>query len=367
MPVFIPNHIQQLKPYRAGKPIAELRRERKLKKIIKLASNENPLGPSPKAMQAVRRALRECHRYPDPGAYELTTALAKKYGRRPQEIFCAAGIDSIIGSVITAFSQEGDEVLTSEGTFIGVYVNTTKLGRRLVAVKQRDYRFDLDAIARAVTPQTRIIILANPNNPTGTYFSRQEFEHFMDLVPDHILVLLDEAYFEYASHTARDYPNGLKFDFDNLVTARTFSKIYGLAGLRLGFACGPEDSIRELSKVKLPFEPSSVASAAGIAALKDKAFLRRTLELNSVSLTMMRKRFDEIQLPSVVGSVSNFLMIPLRDAAMVARFTESCLASGLIIRPLGSFGFDHAIRINSGTLAETRFALKIIEKIWQTI
>jgi len=365
MPVLIPDHIRKLVPYRAGKPMSELKREQGLKKIVKLASNENPIGPSSKAMQAVRKALRQSHRYPDPSAHELVLALAKRHKRPPEEIFCGSGIDSIIGSLITAFSKEGDEVLTSEGTFIGFFVNTNKLGRKLMKVPLQNYHFDLAGIQRAITPLTRMIILANPNNPTGTYFSRQAFENFMRVIPERILVFLDEAYFEYAQ-TIPDYPNGFLLSHDNLLVARTFSKCYGLAGLRVAFCCGPRHFIRELYKVKLAFEPNNLATAAAIGALKDESFLKHTLKLNRVSLEVMRAFFDRLHLP-YIESVANFLLLLFPDEVRADHFVKGCLSSGLIVRPLGSFGIPHGVRINSGTMAETRFALKVIEKVYQTL
>ena len=221
----IPEFVKNLRPYRAGKPIEELAREKNLKRIVKLASNENPLGPSPKALKAIIEALPTLHRYTDPLSHDLVHAIAAKFSVQPNHVVCGHGTDSLIAYIVNAFTEEDDEILTSEGTFIGLYVNAQKFGRKVRRIPMKHYGYDLTAISKALTERTRMIYLANPNNPTGTMFGRTEFEAFMARIPDDIMVILDEAYTTYASENP-DYPNGVRYDYENMVVTRTLSKAY---------------------------------------------------------------------------------------------------------------------------------------------
>ncbi len=286
----IPSHIQELKPYKAGKPIEELMREKKIEKVVKLASNENPLGPSPKAIEAIKNHLNDVNRYPNPSSYQLVKAIAEKFEIEPEQTICSDGSDSLIQYIIMAFSKEGDELLSSEGTFIGWYVNVDKLGRKSKLLPLNDFHFDLERMLESISGKTKIIYLANPNNPTGTIFTKMEFENFINKVPEDILVILDEAYTIY-SQTNPDYPNGLEYKNKNLIILRTLSKSYGLAGLRIGFAIGSPYLIKELYKVRLPFEPNILAQVAAIASLSDDDFIYKTVETNRESLRMMEKKF----------------------------------------------------------------------------
>ncbi len=358
----IPEHIRNLQPYKAGKPIEELAREKGIKKIVKLASNENPLGPSPKAIEEIKKHINELHRYTNPSAYKLVNAIAARYGKQPGQIVTGSGSDSLLQYLITAFSDEDDEFITSEGTFIGWYVNANKYGRKSKLVPLKNYHFDLDAIAESVNNKTKIIYLANPNNPTGTMFTKTEFEKFMERIPDRVLVVLDEAYTVYAESNPR-YPNGLSYDLDNLLVLRTLSKAYGLAGIRIGFAFGKEYLIREMYKVKLPFEPNQLAQDAAIAALQDDEFLNRTIELNKESLNLMQKSFDDLGI-DYVPSAANFFLLLFPDEEFTTKFNEECLNRGLILRHVNTFGIPNGIRINSGTLEETEFALNVLTEVY---
>jgi histidinol-phosphate aminotransferase len=358
----IPEHIQKLRPYKAGKPIEELTREKGIKKVVKLASNENPLGPSPKAVEEIKKHLNELHRYTNPSAYKLVNAIAAKYNKQPGQIVTGSGSDSLIQYLITAFSEEEDELITSEGTFIGWYVNVNKYGRKSVLVPLKDYHFDLDKIIEAINDKTKIIYLANPNNPTGTMFTRNEFESFMKKVPDRILVVLDEAYTVYAESNS-EYPNGLSYDMDNLLVLRTLSKAYGLAGIRIGFAYGKEYLIREMYKVKLPFEPNQLAQDAAIAALEDDDFLKMTVHLNRQSLEQFENKFKELGIKYIPTS-ANFYLILFPDEEFTSAFNNECLNRGLILRHVNTFGIPNGIRINSGTQEETEFALQVLEEVY---
>jgi len=363
--VDVPKYIRALKAYVAGKPINELAREKNLKKIVKLASNENPLGPSPKALLALENILSESHRYVDPSSHRLVQAIATKYGKDQSEIVCGHGTDSILAYIVNAFTDHNDEVLTSEGTFIGIYVNVLKFGRKLVKVPLKTYGYDLDAIASVITEKTKLIYLANPNNPTGTMFSKAEFEKFMSHVPDSILVILDEAYTVYAEENS-DYPNGFEYDYQNLIVTRTFSKAYGLAGLRVGFAIAPAAVIKEIYKVKLPFEPNYPAQIAAEAALDDDDFLRKTVDTNSKSLATLKTCFNRLGIKQI-PTAANFIMILFPSEQFATAFNEQCLEHGLIVRHVKSFGIPEAIRINSGTETETEFAVSVIERVYQAL
>ena len=363
--ITIPKHALTLKPYQAGKSISELAREKKLSRIVKLASNENPLGPSPKAVSAVRQATAELHRYGDPRSTELVAAIAERFGRNPSQIVCAHGTDALLGYIINAFTSEQDEVLTSEGSFIGIYVNTNKLARKLRLVPLKKYAFDLDALAGSISADTRIVYLANPNNPTGTMFTADRFEAFMMQVPQQVLVILDEAYDAYASEHD-GYPDGLRYHYENMIVARSLSKVYGLAGLRIGFAVGPEHLIDELYKVKLPFEPNRLAQVAAMAALSDDEFLQRTLETNRRSLAWLTACFDNLHIRHI-KTAANFVLMLLPTEEHAGRFFERCLDHGLIVRPTKPFGIANGIRISSGTDDETAFAVNVIEQVWADI
>ncbi len=357
----IPKYVEDLNSYKAGKPIDELFREYGLKKIVKLASNENPLGPSPEAVKAIKEHITEIHRYTNPAAFDLVNAIAKKINKLPEQIVTGSGSDSLLQYIVTAFSKEGDELLTSEGSFIGWYVNVNKNGRISKQVEQTDYGFDLDNIADSITEKTKIIYLANPNNPTGTIFTKQDFENFLPKIPENILIVLDEAYTVYAESNP-DYPNGLEYNNKNLIVLRTLSKAYGLAGIRVGFAVGDKDLIKILYKVKLPFEPNSLAQVAAIAAINDDDFLRRTIELNDKSLNGFKLKFDELSIKYLPSS-ANFLLMLFPDEKYAVKFNEECLKRGLILRHVKSFGIPNGIRINSGTDDETEFAMDVITQV----
>jgi histidinol-phosphate aminotransferase len=357
----IPDHIRHLKPYIPGKPLEELVREKNIDKVVKLASNENPLGASPKAIEAIKNHLNDLHRYPNPSSYRLVNKISEKYNKKPDQIICSDGSDSLIQYMVAAFSSGEDELLSSDGTFIGWYVNVNKFGRNSVLVPLKDYYFDLEKISQNITEKTKIIYLANPNNPTGTIFTKKEFENFMSKVPETVLVILDEAYTIY-SDSNPNYPNGLEYEFDNLLVLRTLSKSFGLAGLRIGFAIGPQNLVKELYKVRLPFEPNILAQEAAIAALDDDDFIYKTDEMNRKSLNMMQQKFDELKIKYIPTS-ANFYLLLFEDENYAKDFNNECLNRGLILRYLNSFGIENGIRINSGTEEETEFAINIISEV----
>lgn len=345
----VPPYIETLEAYKAGKPISELQRELGITNIIKLASNENPLGPSPRAIEAMKTHFHTLHLYPN-GGLDLREALAQRFTLKVGNVIAGSGSEGIMSNVIRAFLFNNEEVLTSEGTFVGLYVLARARGVKLVLVPQKHYRFDLEGIAAAINPHTKIIYLANPNNPTGTIFTKAEFDIFMKKVPNHVLIILDEAYFEYAKSNP-EYPDSMQYRYDNVITLRTFSKIYGLAGIRIGYGFARELIIANLLKVKLPFEPSSLAQAAGIGALDDHEFTERSLEMNARGKAFLIPALRKLGL-TLVPTEANFVMVPLANEATVNQVYNELLKLGVIIRPLRAFGLPHCIRITIGTKEE---------------
>src|SRR5580700_716369 len=355
----VPPYIESLRPYEAGRGIEEVQREYGLTRVSKLASNENPLGASPTAIEAMKRSLDGLNLYPS-GGLDLRRVLAEKFDLKIENVIAGSGSEGIMSNIIRAFLCDEDEVLTTEAAFLGFTILARSRGVRYRTVPYRDWCYDLPALAAAITDKTKIIYLANPNNPTGTIFSRHEFDEFYRLVPERVLVILDEAYFEYARENPR-YPDSLHYRYDNVITLRTFSKIYGLAGIRVGFGFAHEELIANLLKVKLPFEPSTLAQAAGIGALADQEFLHRSLELNARGLRLFTDAFRSMGL-EVVPSCANFVMLALPDAAPARDLTEALLREGVIVRPLAAFGLPQCIRVSTGTDQENARCIEAVER-----
>jgi histidinol-phosphate aminotransferase len=345
--LLIPRHIRELQPYVAGKTLQEVIRDYNPSRISKLASNENRLGASPLAIEAAKASFTSIMNYPDPTAGELRDRIASKLNVKRENVIAASGSEGVMSLVMRAFFHDHEEALTAAATFIGFVVLVNARGVRLRSVPlTHDYRFDLPALADAITPETKIIYLANPNNPTGTYFSRAEFEAFMTRVPSHVLVLLDEAYVEY-TEGIDDFPDSLQYRLDNVITLRTFSKAYGLAGLRVGYGVGQEDLIANLIKVKLPFEPSSPAQAAALAAIDDEEFLAESLEIVRAG---KQRLYDFLDHNSIryVKSVANSVMIIFDTEQLAIDYTEMMLRNGVVLRRLPAFGLPNCVRITIG-------------------
>ncbi len=295
-----------------------------------MASNENPLGASPRALEAISRNLGALNQYPN-GGLDLRERLAREFDLKVENVIAGSGSDSIMSGIIRAFLCDDDEVLTTDAAFIGFQVLARSRGVAYRTVPYRDWHYDLKALAAAITDKTKIIYLANPNNPTGTIFSKHDFDAFYRHVPERVLIILDEAYFEYAKDNPR-YPDSMHYRYDNVITLRTFSKIYGLAGLRVGYGFAHEELIANLLKVKLPFEPSGLAQVAAIAALDDKEFVHRALELNARGLRTIGDSLREMGF-DVIPSHANFVMVPLENAAAAQDLTQALLQKGVIVRP----------------------------------
>ena len=356
----VPPYIEHLQPYEPGRSAEEVKRKYGLSRVAKLSSNENPLGPSPLASAALSRHLRNLNRYPN-GGLDLRVRLAEEFDVKLANVIAGSGSDGIMSNIIRTFLCDEDEVLTTEAAFAGFQVLARSRGVAYRTVPYRDWHYDLRALAAAIGEKTKIVYLANPNNPTGTIFSRQEFEEFYRHVPERVLIILDEAYFGYAQDNPR-YPDSMHYRYDNVITLRTFSKIYGLAGLRIGYGFAHEDLIANLLKVKLAFEPTALAQAAGIAALADREFVHRSLELNARSLRLLTTSLRQMGF-EVIPSHANFVMIPLADASNAGRLVEQLLRRGIIVRPLAGFGLPHCIRVSTGTDEENHMFLDAMDQI----
>jgi histidinol-phosphate aminotransferase len=356
----VPPYIESLRPYEPGRSIDEVKRLYHLDKVAKLASNENPLGPSPMALEAIRAHASSINYYPN-GGLDLRERLAQEFDLKVSNVIAGSGSDGIMSNIIRAFLCDDDEVLTTDAAFIGFQVLARSRGVAYRTVPYRNWHYDLEALAAAINDRTKIIYLANPNNPTGTIFSRQEFDAFYKHVPERVLIILDEAYFEYAQGNPR-YPDSMHYRYDNVITLRTFSKIYGLAGMRVGYGFAHEELIANLLKVKLTFEPSSLAQVAGIAALDDREFVHRSLELNARGLRFLTENLRKMGL-EVVPSEANFVMVPLDTPESAKWLTEELLRRGVIVRPLGAFGLPHAIRISTGTDEENHMLIGALDQL----
>ncbi len=360
----VPSNIASLRPYEAGRNIEEVQRAYGLSKVTKLASNENPLGPSPRALEAMLRPMSRLNLYPT-GGRELRERLAAAFELKPENVIAGSGSEGIMSNIIRTFLGDDDEVLTTEGAFIGFQVLAKSRGVAYRTVPYRDWAYDLPALADAITGRTKIIYLANPNNPTGTIFTRAEFDAFYAHVPERVLIILDEAYFEYAKDNPR-YPDSMHYRYDNVITLRTFSKAYGLAGVRIGYGFAHEELIANLLKVKLPFEPGAIAEAAGLGALDDREFLHRTLELNFRGMRKVNEGLRSLGVP-FVPSNANFVMTLWETEAEALRVTEDLLREGMIVRPLKGFGIPRAVRVTIGTESENTAFLDAMEKVTASV
>lgn len=347
----IPPEIESLEPYKPGKPLEELERELGIKGAVKLASNENPLGPSPKAMEAVRAAAANLHRYPDGAGFELRSALARRFGLRLEQTCLGNGSDEIIEFLARAFIRPGQEALAAAPSFLMYSKLVQVAGGRLREVPLKDFRIDLPAMLAAITPQTRLVFINNPDNPAGTALSHDELAGFLDQVPEGVLVVLDEAYIDFVSDP--QVADGVDF-LDHptpVVVMRTFSKSAGLAGLRIGYALGPEEVIAAFDRVRQPFNTSIPAQAGALAALEDREFLERTRSLVREGLQTFYRCFDGLGLP-YVPSQANFVLV--RIGPQAKEVCDALLQRGVIVRYMGSYQLPEYLRISVGLPEENQ-------------
>jgi histidinol-phosphate aminotransferase len=344
----IPDYIRGLPVYVPGRPIEEVERELKIH-AVKLASNENPLGPSPRAVEAAKLALENANRYPDGGSHLLREMLAARMGLAAEEIFVGLGSSEIIDLASRVILRAGLQGLTSHGSYAPFSVAIRASGAELVLVPQKHFAFDLEAMAKAITPKTGVIYLANPNNPTGTAFGLAALEDFLGRVPECVLVVLDEAYVHYAPSLNRRKSEEIFRKRKNLLILRTFSKVYGLAGMRIGFAIGRPELHSAMNKLKTPFNTSGVAQAAALAAIDDREHVTRCIETNASERKRLSDGLTQLGLRPV-PSETNFIFMEVGQEAK--EICDDLLHLGVIVRPLGWMGFPEAIRISVGTAEE---------------
>jgi len=355
----VPDYIHRINAYVPGRPIEEVERELKIR-AVKLASNENPLGPSPRAIEAAREALGGVNRYPDGGGHYLREALAGLHGVRLENVILGLGSSELIDLSARMMVRPGDEGLTSLGSFPLFYIAIQATGGQLVTVPLKDHAFDLDAIARAITPRTSFVILANPNNPTGTMFTADEFDSFLARVPEDVLVVLDEAYCDYVQHPGYTRSIARVRDGANVLVLRTFSKVHGLAGMRIGYGIGPAALLKEMDKVRTPFNTTSIAQAAALAAMGDVEHTRRSVESNRAGMLQLTAGLDKID-AKFVPSFGNFIYIEAGiRASEVGRELEKL---GVIVRPLDWMGMPDGLRVTVGTADENEKFLAAYEKV----
>ena len=356
-----PDYIRTIAPYQGGKPIAELAREMGLNEtdIIKLASNENPLGISPKAQMAIDEAVHDVARYPDGNSFELRKSVSEKFGVTHNQIVFGNGSNDILELAARAFLHAGCEAIYSQHAFAVYPLVTQAVGATGVVVPAKNYAHDLDGFLAAITPRTKLIFIANPNNPTGTLINKDALRAFFKAVPSNILIVLDEAYDEYLSAQNKSEAINWLGEFDHLIISRTFSKAYGLAGLRIGFGLMHADLADMLNRVRQPFNVNSIAQAAAVASLADGDFVARSYALNQAGMAQLTQGFNKLGLEYIV-SYANFVSFKVANAAQV---NQLLLQNGVIVRPIANYEMPEYLRVSIGLFSENARFLEILEQI----
>jgi histidinol-phosphate aminotransferase len=356
-----PDYIRAIAPYQGGKPITELAREMGLQpeNIIKLASNENPLGISPKAEFAIQEALLDIARYPDGNSFALRDAVSKKFNVAPEQIVFGNGSNDILELAARAFLTAGCETIYSQHAFAVYPLVTQATGATGVVIPAKDFGHDLRAMLTAITPKTRIIFVANPNNPTGTLLGKDELLAFLRQVPKNVLVVLDEAYDEYLSAAHKSEAISWLSEFENLIISRTFSKAYGLAGLRVGFGLMHADIADMMNRVRQPFNVNSVAQAAAVASLADDDFVARSYALNQAGMLQLTQGLKQLNL-EYIPSYANFVSFKVANAAIV---NKKLLQNGVIVRPIANYEMPDYLRVSIGLFSENARFLEVLEQI----
>lgn len=355
-------HILGIAPYEPGKPIQELERELGIQNAIKLASNENPLPPTDRVQQAIIAAIGTLNRYPDGSGFYLRQAIAKRHGVIPDQIVLGNGSNDLIDLVVRTFLKPGDEAVIPHPSYVAYPMIVQAAGGIRVMVMLKDFRLDLEAMARAITPMTKLVIVANPNNPTGTAVTATEVEHFMGRVPEGTVMVFDEAYAEFAGGS--DFPETLSYvkQGRKVVTMRTFSKAASLAGLRVGYAVADADAIALINRIRPPFNVNSLAQAAALAALDDDAHVLECVRMIEAGRAFLYEEFTAIGI-KYVPSRANFILVDVGRSA--AEIYQKLLHEGVIVRPMTPFGMETALRITVGTPEENRKLVKALRKVLQ--
>lgn len=352
--------VRRLIPYQPGKPVSELERELGLNGIIKLASNENPLGPGPAALAAIQTCLPDLARYPDGSGFELKKALAVKLGISSQHITLGNGSNEILELVARTFLQSQSEVIFSQHAFAVYPIVTQAIGAQARVVPAKHYGHDLEAMLAQITDKTKVVFIANPNNPTGTYLNAKALQNFIEALPETVLCVLDEAYYEYVE--ADDYPDSIQWlqRYPNLIITRTFSKAYGLAGLRIGYSISSVEIADFLNRVRQPFNNNSLALAAAEAALSDSDYLSRSVTLNNQGMQQLCTAFDAMGL-SWIPSVANFVTVNVQCDG--SSLYQALLREGVIVRPIANYEMPEFIRVSIGTAEENQMFIDALAKV----
>jgi histidinol-phosphate aminotransferase len=351
-----------LVPYEPGKPVEVVQRELGLDRVVKLASNEGPFGPFPVAIEAIRRALPESNRYPDGGCYRLRETLAERHGVRFEEVIVAAGADAVIGYVCQSTLDPGDEIVTPWPSFPSYVLDPLKAAAVTVRVPLDVGRVDVDALLAAVTSRTKLAFVPTVNNPTGTMTPREDLLRFLDAVPEHVLTVIDEAYFQYVEDPS--FPDAIEEAAKrgrNVLALRTFSKIFGLAGLRIGYGVGPAGVVSAMRKVQRAFDVTTPAQEAALASLDDDAELERRRAVNRDAMAALEAVLREHGFDPISPAVGNFLFVDVGEDA--AALDQRLLRRGVIVRPMGSFGAPSALRITAGTPEEIAFLAEQLDAV----
>lgn len=354
--------LDELVPYEPGKPVETVQRELGLERVVKLASNEGPFGPFPEALEAIARAGADGNRYPDGGCYRLREALAARHGVGFEETVVASGADAVIGYACLATLDPGDEVVTPWPSFPSYVLDPLKLAATPIRVGLDGSRVDVDALLAAVTPRTKLVFLPTVNNPTGTALAREDVGRFVDAVPDDVLTIVDEAYFEYAEGPG--FPDAIEATFAagaNVLALRTFSKIYGLAGLRVGYGVGPAPVIAAIRKVQRAFDVTSPAQEAALASLAGADELARRRAVNREAMSRLEHVLRDRGFDPIAPAAGNFLYVDVGEDA--AALNDALLRRGVIVRPMGSFGSPTALRITAGTPDEIDFLAEQLDAV----
>ena len=354
--------VQALSPYQPGKPIEELEREYGVTDIIKLASNENPLGPGDKVIAALKEELPELARYPDGNGFALKQALAHKHAIKAEQITLGNGSNDILEILTRAFVSPEHEIIFSQHAFAVYPIVTQAVGAKAVVVPAVDYGHDLEGMQQAITDKTRLIFIANPNNPTGTWLAKDALQHFIEQVPSHVLVVVDEAYFEFASEAEATYPDSSQWvdTYPNLVVSRTFSKAYGLAGLRVGYSISHPHIADILNRVRQPFNVNSLALKAAEVALADTQHLQSGIQLNAKGMQQLVAAFTAMEL-DYIPSVGNFICVNVGDKAK--QVYDDLLYQGVIVRPVANYEMPEYLRVTIGTADENTRFIEALKKV----
>ncbi|WP_250657756.1 histidinol-phosphate transaminase [Alkalimarinus coralli] len=356
--------VQGLHPYQPGKPVDELERELGIKNIIKLASNENPLGPSNKALKAIESSFQELCRYPDGSGFKLKDVLAERYGVSVDQITLGNGSNDLLEIIARTFADSSSEIVYSQYAFAVYPLVTQAIGAKAVEVPAVDWGHDLVEMAKAINDKTKLVFIANPNNPTGTYVNQHQLIQFLDDVPESVIVVLDEAYCEYidSRNGGVDFPDGVELltKYPNLIVTRTFSKAWGLASLRVGYAMSHPDVANLLNRVRQPFNVDTFALEAAVAVLSDEDYLNESRKVNKEGMTQLTAGFDRLSL-SYIPSVGNFVTFDTGQNAMPVY--QSLLQEGVIVRPVANYGMPRHLRVSIGLQEENERFLNALEKI----